>query len=322
MKTSRLILLLACQAAVARAEGGTSSAEQGQYDRSRRVLDQEYIDYSSSNDVVYESAPVTHVVPSFKTITLSLAGGYLDSTVNGPRANGNTEHELKMDGYRFAPYLAVSLKRIGLGFSAEAGKRTLDYKLGPGLGTQKQRSEVDYRAIGIYAYLLPFDSGGEQPVIASLVLGAKDYNVNHKATGLIDVNESFDARAAKYRYNVTDYEIGALIDWRLMKRFSIVPWVDYVYSDIHDPVRQADEQLEGTSSSGAKRDAAAFLKGDAKLLWQSHPRLDFGLDLVARLGSFALHLGDVFGLILNQNRPDTITDHSYVLHVSFDMQGE
>jgi hypothetical protein len=310
------------------ADGGTPATRRG-------VLESLYVsDYESSN-ALYESAPVTHVVPSFKTVTFALAAQSYDVAVtesgfagSPPRSIATPEQRLDLTGYSLAPYLAISLERIGLGFGVESGARAVDYKLydrnNPDTavtGGLRQRSEHDYRAVGIYLYLLPYESRGDRPLIASMVVGAKDYNVKAKISPSIDPAR-FDGRYASFRYSVTEYELGFLFELRLLKKFSLVPWVDYTYVDVHDSVSQADEILSDPGSSSDLASAAAALKGDSFVLWRARPRVDVGLDLVVRVAGFAVHLGELFGYVIDQQGSDAITDNGYYVSVSFDMKGQ
>ncbi len=274
----------------------------------RPELEDQYYEQYGQRTTLYQSAPVTHVVPSFKTVTLALAADRYDVKVEN-------RGSLQLTGYRAAPYVAVSLKRIGLGFSAETGEKHLVYEDGSTSFARTQRSDIDYKAIGVYAYWLPFETKGEQSFTASTVVGAKDYNVTHQISPLNGPGESDQGRA-KYRYNLNEFMLGGLVEFRLLKLFSLMPWADYTYLDAHDPLAQADDDREH------RYGVAGTLKGDTKVFWQSRPRLDFGLDLILKTNGFALHLGQAFAFLLNSRTQDGITDKTLSVSVSLDLKGE
>lgn len=308
---------LAC-AAVAFAVGAhRAPADSPQHDRNREALENLYIEEYSGRGPLYQSAPVTHVVPSLKTVTLALAVDRYNVEVSDATATDGSTDSLALSGYRAAPYIAVSLKRLGLGFSAETGERHAAYKvLYNGTATQRvQQSDVDYKAIGVYMYLLPFETKGERSISASLVFGAKDYNVTHKIT---PVNSPTDPTAGqvKFRYNMNEFMAGTLVEFRLLKFFALQPWLDYSYMDAHDPLTQASD------ASGQRTSVAGTLEGDANMFWLSRPRLDFGLDMVVKTHGFAVHLGQAFGFLLSQRDNDQIIDKTLSLSVSQDLKGD
>lgn len=274
----------------------------------RQDLEDAYYEEYGQHGSLYQSAPVTHVVPSFKTVTLALAADRYNVTV----ANHGS---LKLSGYRAAPYVAVSLKRIGLGFSAETGEKHLLYTDSSVLYPRVQHSDADYKAIGVYAYWLPFETRGEQSFTASTVIGAKDYNVTHKVTPLNDPG-SPDQGREKFRYNLDEFMVGALVEFRLLKLFSLVPWTVYTYLDTRDPLAQAADVKTNYYGVGD------ILKGDTKVLWQSNPKLDFGLDLLLKVRGFALHLGEAFGILVANQSNDQIIDKTMSLSVSLDLKGD
>ncbi len=275
-----------------------SAREAQSSDRSRSQLTGLLLDEAQSRDVLYQSAPVTHIVPSSKTVTIAMMADRFDQTAT------SRSQELALTGFRAAPYVAVSLKRLALGFSAETGEKHLHYATSSGGYRRAQFSDMDYKAVGVHAYFIPLETKGSQSVTASLVAGARDYNVNHRVTPTGDPDQIEDT-PSKYRYNVTDFQFGSVVDLRLLKFFSIVPWVDYVWTDLHDP-----ESSGGTVAE------------DAELFFRARPRLDLGLDLVLRVRNVALHIGEAFGFVLNGRGSDSIEDNGFSLSFSVDLEGE
>ena len=339
-------MLLAAAAAAstgtarAQAPGGPAYADP-EHDHGRKILEDAYVAEYQTRNSIYQSAPLTHIVPSFKTVTLALAADrydvrLVDDHFGNARPFPNAEQRLNLTGHKFAPYIAVSLQRIGLGFGAETGTKSLRYSLvdktvpdATGPLTRSQKSDMTYNAVGVYAYLLPYATTGQRAVIASVVLGAKSYNVTHQVTPtaapVTAATAAQDDQAArKFRYNIAEYELGCLVELRLLKNFSLIPWVDYTYIDIRDPITQADNALKasGTSANYQDTQVAPILKGDTMMFWRARPRVDFGLDLVARTHGFAVHLGELFGALIASRDTDLITDKSYYLSFSFDLKGE
>lgn len=336
-KSCRLLavpsLLLACLGS-----GITQAqSDEAEHARTRGRLEQAYVDELSRHAGIYQSAPITHVVPSFKTVTFALAGTKYDVLGKNNAADFSgrsliSEQTLHVTGYSVAPYVAVSLKKIGLGFSAEVGKRRADYALWSGkTGTldtaeQTQRSDMEHRAVGVYGYFLPFASEGERKVILSTMIGVKTANVTHLVSpinwaGSAQYSPAMTA-LEKFRYNVTEYEFGTLLEYRLLKKFSLMPWADYTYVDVHDPVAQADDILKKQEANQVSASTAACLKGDAYIFWRARPRLDFGLDFALHLFGVAFHLGDVFGAMVNKHDSDVIKNSTLYVSLSTDMRGE
>jgi len=300
---------------------GGARADSGEANRTRGRLEDIYTERYSERTSLYQSAPETHLVPSLKTVTLALAAERYDVKVTEPQNFlGLKGEQLALSGYRVAPYVAVSLKRIGLGFSAETGVRHAVYDLSfnRSNGARRQTSDVDYKAIGIYAYLLPFESKGDMPVLASVIGGAIAYNVTHNVTPLNNTAEASQGRT-KFRYNVDELVIGSLVEVRPLKFFSLLPWVNYTYVDAHDPIAQADDARAG---NGGQQNVAGYFSGDVGMFWLAKPRLNFGLDLVLKTHGFAIHLGQAFGFLVSPGDTDQITDRTLSLSVSQDLKGD
>ena len=308
-------------------------ASASDHDQTRALLEQEYVDQFSQRNGLYQSAPITHVVPSFKTVTIAMAGAKYDTTIKDsefPRTsylNGGYSQSLALTGYQAASYVAVSLQRIGLGFSAETGEKHAAYSLyrkngGTDDGTRTQASDMDYKAVGVYAYLLPYASAESRTVIASVVIGAKNYNVNHRVSATLGPSDH-DPGTEKYRYNLNEYEFGTLVEFKLLKFFSLVPWFDWTFLDTHDPTAQADDRIAAFDGKDQQQtEIARTLKGDVAVFWQARPRLDLGLDLVAKTHGVAVHLGQLLGFLVNSRGTDTIVDRSYAVNISVNLKGE
>src|SRR5690606_8403111 len=88
-----------------------------------------YLEDARSQPPLYQTAPVTHFVPSPKTVTYAIDARLIDTEVTTGRPYPSAPvGTLKLEGYSVAPYVALSLKRTGLGFGVEAGRRSLTHQ--------------------------------------------------------------------------------------------------------------------------------------------------------------------------------------------------
>jgi hypothetical protein len=297
------------------------------------LLEESYLNQYQKRSPIYQSAPVTHIVPSLKTITFALAAYKYDVKIKDDDfddkalESSRAEHKLTLSGHAFSPYVAVSLEKIGLGFSGETGSKNTEYKrynkddhdAKPSY-YRHQKSDMEYTAIGVYAYLLPYQQKGKNPITASMMMGVKNHNVRHETTPEM-TNEIRDDDFKKYRYNVTTYQVGGLVDFQLLRKFSLIPWAEYVWIDAHDPIGQADDILKKKSTSTIDKASARNLKAESHMFWLDRPKLEIGLDLVLRLGGFALHIGDLMGMVISPIGTEAITDNTIYISISNDMKG-
>ena len=95
----------------------------------RQELGQVWIDEQKKNPSIYQSTPVTQVVPNFNTITYALLAETIDTTIKpeDPGYFSAPETQLRVSGYSVAPHVSMSLKKIGLGFATEVGSRTAQF---------------------------------------------------------------------------------------------------------------------------------------------------------------------------------------------------
>lgn len=333
MRGSSVVIACALLSALLSAAIAEGRSYDPEHQASRAKLEDVFLDtFQNSNDI-FQSAPVTHVVPSLKTVTLAMAAekylidARLDTFNDGYLSGRRAEQRLALNGYKLSPYVAVSLKKIGLGFSAETGAKNILFRIGNRDNfaqtvdfAQRQFSEMTYKGVGAYFYMIPY---GADAITMSVVLGGKNYDVAHKVSPIGTTDEALSG-VKKYRYSVAEYELGTSIDFRILKNFSMMPWVDYTYVDIHDPIQQADSVL--SSGSGPSTDPevsrAECLKGDAQMFWRARPRAVVGLDLVVRISGFAVHVGDVLGAIANSDGSDQVSDDSYYISLSLDVKGD
>ncbi len=283
----------------------------------QRALQDYYLEEVQSNGSLYKTSPVTHIVPFAKEITFALEAKHIDLTLDGTglatsRNSPRNDSEINMTGYTVTPYVAISLKRVGLGFSAEAGQRSYTYK--DGSSSQNQKADLNYRAIGIYAYLLPFDNSPNW-LTASVVLGAKSFNATHRNTQM-ESGSIRESDYTKYRYNTISYLGGMLLDFHFMKRFSIVPWLDDTYTDISaaNDAAKSENRFQGSN--------AYYLTQEAPFFWRARPQAEYGIDLVCRFDLLSVHLGDFLAPLAYQTDSSVIKNHSVQLSISAEMKGD
>lgn len=282
----------------------------------QKELEDYYLDDVQANGSLYKTSPVTHIVPTAKEITFALDAKRVDLKLDGDgiedrRYGGRNDSEIDLDGYTFTPYVAISLKRVGLGFSAEAGKKNYDYQ--DGSSTQTQKSTLDYRAIGIYAYLLPFANTPDW-LTTSVVLGAKSYTATHKVSNMTNAEPS-GRDWQTYHYTTMSYLAGTLFDFHFLKRFSIVPWLDYTFTNIS----QIDAAAKDKKNAGSN---GYYLSREGELFWRARPQTEYGIDLVVRFDLLSVHLGDFLAPLAYQADDSVIKNRSVQLSVSAEMKGD
>lgn len=290
----------------------------------RSTLVDAWITEKQENQSFYQSIPVTQVVPTFNTITYAALAEYIDATIR-PEETGflQAEESLHLGGYSFAPHVSISLKRIGLGFAAEVGKKTAAfYRDGANVGNQDtaQESALDYRGFGLSAYyILPQPFG--KRVKPSMTVGYGAVSAKHSVstfvyeTGDATIDES---QRQTFNYNVSRHEVGLNIGIQLLKKFTLIPWVNHEYIDTTAGV-SAVETFERLGAS-TYPDIA---KEDIDLFWHSSPRTRYGLDFAVRVfKTFEIHFGGLLGSLLSSGpKDDRIEDNSYSFSVSLEQKG-
>lgn len=314
--------------------GWTSASIADNSGTRRGQLSDVYLDYLQSHSQIYESAPVSQVVPSFNTVNYALAGESRDVTVQpnlASRQDSPSTETLKLGGYTFSPYLAVSLKHIGLGFSAESGVRTAKYSNEPN-GSQSnvyqgtyalQQSSMSFKSVGAFFYLIPFQNLPKMLTLTTII-GGRSYNATHKVS-----QDRWDSSSIvfgnhdsqTFHYNINRYEGGINIGIQLMKSFVIIPWCNYRVTDASAPLLLADSYQKDHGGGDQARppgSIAGNLAGDVDLFWLADPRLQYGVDFAVHLGAFEVHLGDALGAVASTSKnSEQIIDHTISLSVAF-----
>ncbi|RYZ58214.1 MAG: hypothetical protein EOP07_07755 [Proteobacteria bacterium] len=290
-------------------------------DERAKMIDS-YTSYRKSGNSIYQPPPITHMVPNFNTITYALSYEKRDITMLPRLGNGDLDKDaqssLSMKGYTLAPHLAISLKKVGIGFSIENSKNSSDYSYtnayNPTFGSS-QNTTVSTSGLGFNLSALPFEKLRKDNKLA-VIIGGKSLNVRHEFTDIIPSNYTGNPQdPINIRYNLLKYEAGANLTLQLLKHFSVIPWVDYTYTDI----RGAESAVEGKELNAS---LAQLYADDLRFYWKSYPNVRYGIDLGINAWGFDVRIGSFLGSLARLNaQPDYIEDKSFSISLSFDQKG-
>ncbi len=277
------------------------------------------VEYRKGSSSIYQPPPITHMVPSFNTITYALAFEKRDITILPRLDNGDVDEtqdsELGLKGYTVAPHLAISLKKVGLGLSIENSKNESNYHYQSKYGGQafNQRTVVSAAGLGFNVSVLPFESLRKTHKLA-FIAGGKSLNVKHSFSDFVSAdasqNEYFNAR-----YNILKYEVGANLTLALLKQFRVIPWVDYTMTDLSNAKAAFDEKKGNYVTPGTYSD-------DLRLYWESTPKVRYGIDLSLGIFGLDVRIGSLLGKLARLGSdPDYYKDSSFNISLSFDQQG-
>lgn len=307
----------------------------------RRNLSESYLDNSRNNPSIFIGAPINHIVPAFNTITYALELQKNDVIIEpeGDDGFGRSE-KLKVGGYKVSPYIALSLKHVGIGFSIEGGRKTVEFSQGNAAATlytppnnlsllennsdaiattdHEQISTLNYRAVGVYMYLIPFPKLKEKKITLTLILGARNYSCTHEIgayKSLVDGNEN-PTESKVYPYTVTAYESGLNMIYKLAKNVDIIPWGQYYYADTRT--------IELFTDQTPDYELTKYLDDDVQIMWHDRPQFQYGIDLALKIQRFEVRLGGVIGALVSYGQVGTnksIHDRSVSLAFAYDMKG-
>lgn len=297
---------------------GASFGQSTDLDR-RSALQKTWTEQQTKHPSLYQSAPATQVVPVFNTISYALLLDKQEAVIVPENSSLFIDETLTLTGYRMAPHLSISLKNIGLGFAADIGQRNAIYsrsaRYTTGSGITRQQSHLDYRGVGGYVYwILPQPFG--RKLRPSLTLGhsslAAKHRVSHFRFNSVEpVIEDGDFRY--YTYGVNRTECGLNLGFLLLKKFTLIPWVNYENIDSSEGAKKAEEDS----------DRGDILAKDVELFWHSQARVKYGLDFSMRLfDTVELHLGGLLGAVsaFGANN-DQIVDKTISASIAFDQKG-
>jgi hypothetical protein len=301
-----------------------AGAAAGSEDEREEMIDK-FLEYRQKNSALYQSPPITHLVPNFNTITYAANVNVdnlklLPSDDNGIVNETNAgQRDVALKGYTISPHLAMSLKNVGLGFSVEKSQRTARYHWDPSGSSYHslQQSVVEASGLGFNLSVLPFPKAFKKVKIAAII-GGKSLNVRHRFTRYLGGNQPVTIQESDYtklRYTIQRYEAGLNINIPLLKSFRLIPWSDYSYTDIKDANESYKSYFRSDSMS-------AFYENDVRLFWLDNPKFRYGIDIGLYLGDFAVRVGGLLGTLANLNAvPDYVQDQSVALSVSWDQKG-
>ncbi len=255
---------------------------------------------------IYQAAPVTHVVPEFNTVTYVIDARSYAATVKNPDTPTSGE-SLMVRGYKVSPYLALSLKKFGLGFNVESGEMTIDFARDSGGTNFEQTSHVTHRALGIFGFFKLIDS---KMYDLTLIGGGRTYNATHKINQLHRSDQT--AYDASYRYVVNQYEAGMNHDLHLLRSITLTPWANYTHIDTANATAQI-KTYDGNADD---------MSEDLDVFWRSRRSVDYGLDLSLRVKGLEVRLGGLLGVLFTSaGGSPWVTDKGYSLSLSLHHKG-
>ena len=280
-----------------------------------------FIDYRKNGSSIYLPPPITHMVPSFNTITYAIAIEKQDVTILSRLENGDVdpanESSLALKGYTIAPHLAISLKKVGIGFSIENSKNTATYDYHPGAYptySSRQTTTVSASGLGFNLSALPFEKLRKENKLA-VILGGKSLNVRHEYTDIVPYNLGVTSETVNVRYTVLRYQAGANLTLALLKQFRVIPWIDYGMTDTKGAEAAIGEKNANASS-------AAIFADDLRVFWKPYPNLRYGIDMSIGVFGLDIRIGSFLGSLARLNStPDFIQDKTFSLSLSFDQKG-
>lgn len=290
---------------------------QGVQDRADMI--DSLVEYKKGSSSIYTPPPITHMVPSFNTITYAIALEKRNVEILPRHSNGDLNEDvdssLRLSGYTIAPHLAISLKKVGIGLSIENSQNSSDYSFRNSWSGSEinQSSTVSTAGLGFNVSVLPFDKLRKNHKLA-FIAGGKSLNVKHSFTDFVPSGQ-VKGDTVNVRYNVVKYEAGANLTLALLKQFSVIPWVDYSYTDTRSALSAYDQGKSGYSAAGLYQD-------DIRLYWQSSPNLRYGIDLSIEVFGLDIRIGSILGKLARLgSEPDWYKDSSFNISLSFDQQG-
>jgi hypothetical protein len=285
------------------------------YGQDRAKIVTTYKEHYTGQRPIYQAAPVTHVVPEFNQVTYVLDARQINTVVTTvPASSGygsNSSESLTVKGYRASPYLALSLKRVGIGFNLEAGESSIAYKYQSSSSPESQASSVSYRGLGIYGFYKVFDG---DMIDVTMIGGGRSTNAKHKVGMLMtSYNQNWGApTASTYRYSLSTYEAGLNTQIHILKSVTMIPWVNYSRTDTANAAAQV----------GASSDNDALMVQDLDVFWKAQRTVDYGIDLGVRVGGFEVHVGGMLGSVFNSaGGSEEVKDKGYAFSLSLHQKG-
>ena len=298
---------------------------------SREEFQDAYTKQQTKSPSLFDTLPIQQIVPLEDTITFAAAASYKDVTIapSGQDISSNRNNlseRLDLNGWSASPYIALTAKQFGFGFTGELGRMTARYRQGGALasgnqsntsaGYNSQQAVMNYSGVGAYFYLSPRWKVFPKSVSINFIAGGKSLNVQHESSGTA-YSSNTQAPMTKYQYAVQNVDFGTNLGLNFVKRFTVMPWVDYSTNFVSQPTT-----VEQSSFRYQSNPYDLALKDDIDLFWHSAPRLRYGIDLVVNMLGINVHFGGLLGIIGNLNKgAGRIQDNSRYISFSFDIKG-
>jgi len=290
-----------------------SSRAWSQTQNDRADLVSTYKNYYTGQRPIYQAAPVTHVVPEFNTVTYVLDGKSINTVVTPDPVGKSTDMsaEMAVKGYRVSPYLALSLKRVGLGFNVESGQTSIAFSQKYSGGSQSQNSSVSYRGLGIYGFFKAIDT---KIYDLTFIGGGRSTNVKHVIEPMRSSvpSSGYQAPDQTYRYTLNSYEAGINNELRLLKSVTVTPWANYSRTDDAN----ASAQIKFGDAN------TEIMSEDLDVFWRSRKTIDYGVDLGLRIAGLEIRIGGMLGLIFTSGgSSELVKDTGYGFSLSLNHKG-
>jgi len=289
----------------------------------RTPIVDDFVEQRAKNPGLYQSPPISHIVPSHNTITY--AGQFEEvnlKIMEKPEglADVNKASAISVTGYKLEPHLALSLKNIAIGFSIERSKLAEEWVYSDPNYTyeRKQKSTLETSGLGLNLAFVPFPKLHKKLRLA-MILGGKSLNVKHAVSYVKSLNGpvSIDyVDMQSFRYTVNHYEAGLNLSWYVLKRFAIVPWLDYAMYDV------AAAKTIFNAEKYAGGELKSVMENDLDLFFLSYPKFRYGLDFAVQIIGLEVRIGGLLGTLANLNKSvDYIEDNSVTISVSIEQKG-
>ncbi|WP_141731070.1 hypothetical protein [Oligoflexus tunisiensis] len=296
---------------------------QGQNLDPRTPIVDDFVEQRAQNPGLYQSPPINHIVPSRNTITY--AGQFEEvnlKLMEKPEGldDVNPNNVVTVTGYKLEPHLALSLKNIAIGFSIERSRLAEEWTYSDTNYTyeRKQKSTLETSGLGLNLAFLPFPKLHKKLRLA-MILGGKSLNVKHGLSYVKSQNGPVSILGSdmqSFRYTVNHYEAGLNLSWFVLKRFAIVPWMDYATYDIKGA------QTIFNSDKYASGELKSVMENDLNLFFMSYPKFRYGLDFAVQVLGLEVRIGGLLGTLANLNKSvDYIEDNSVTISVSVEQKG-
>lgn len=281
---------------------GTLSADEAQLNSIEKAL----IDHQKKTGATFNSTPVNHITPQFNKVTIAFDSEIINTSIESTNSSKRLYEKLQLGGYSFTPYLALSLRNIGVGISGDVGhksakyeSRLLDASMSSGVS---EESFLDYTGLGVYFYYILFKKSKKFRV--TVIGGTKLLNVKHQARTL-NLNSNGTSTSGskqgfeRIKYTVQKMELGLNMRFQVARSVAIIPWADISVPNTN----QVDDLVHHSSLSPTSSHVhnPRRYSADVELFWRNRNELIYGVDVAVKYKSLELHIGSAIGYLSNLN---------------------